>query len=143
MASSVHYYSLKVQFALSSKMDATALNEALDQVKRDLFSSSQSQQQQWPQPRWQLRKRPRQGSSDTLTPTPAVPATKQAGAKVGVGAGAVAKEELPMQLYPKVTINLLLLAPLDPTSQYDSASFQQFYFPKLVTYSYTDLKVNC
>ena len=80
MASFVHYYPLKVQFALSSEMDATALNEALDQAERDLFSSSQSQQQQqqqqWPQQnqtRWQLRKRPRQG---TPTPTPTVTPTQ-------------------------------------------------------------------
>ena len=116
MASSVHYYPLKVQFALSSEMDATALNEALNQVERDLFSSSQSQQQQqqqqqqqWPQQnqtRWQLRKRPRQGTpTPTPTPTPTVAPTqtgrgRSRGRGRGCGKGRATNVVLPRDQSP-------------------------------------------
>ena len=157
MASSVHYYPLKVQFALSSEMDATALNEALDQVERDLFSSSQSQQeqqqqqqqqqQQWPQQnqtRWQLRKRPRQGTP-TPTPTPTVTPTqtgrgRSRGRGRGRGKGRATNVVLPRDQSPPPRSSTPQEYPLPNMTVCLSI---QFYFPKLVIYSHTDLKVNC
>ena len=152
MASSVHYYPLKVQFALSSEMDATALNEALDQAERDLFSSSQSQQQQqqqqWPQQnqtRWQLRKRPHQGTpTPTPTPTPTVTPTqtgrgRSRGRGRGRGKGRATNVVLPCDQSPPPRSPTPQEYPLPKTVRLSI----QFYFPKLVIYSHTDFKVNC